>query len=356
MIGGSDRSDVLADDPDLRADRPDVLDDWPARLGIGRHVSTGHLPPRHRVSELVAQAHERYRTNVDGANSTVYPALADADPDLFGICLAQADGRLHLAGDVEAPFTIMSVAKPFVFALVCEAIGPAASRRLLGVNATGRPFNSLGAVEYGGTGLTNPMVNSGAMAAAGLLPGDTIEQKWAMLQAGLGRFAGRPLELDEGVLASATATNHRNRSLAWLLHSVGRLYGEPSAVLDLYTRQSCLRVTVRDLAVMGATLGNGGVNPITRHRVISAEACRYTLAVMTVAGLYETSGDWLYTVGLPAKSGIGGGIVTSFPGKGGLATYAPRLDGYGNSVKGQLAAAFLSAQLALNLFDSRAGG
>jgi glutaminase len=327
-------------------------DTGPATAWPDRYVSTGHLPAADRVEALVDEAHDRFGSDTAGEVSTVYPALASAAAHLFGVCVVRTDGSAHSAGDADAPFTIMSVAKPFVFALVCEALGAEEVRHRVGVNATGLPFNSLAAIEQGPDGVTNPMVNPGAIATAGLVPGVDVDERWARLLDGLSRFAGRRLAIDEGVYASASATNHRNRSMARLLHDYGRVAGDPDAVVDLYTRQSCLTVTARDLAVMGATLADGGVNPLTGERVVDAETCRYTLAVMATAGLYETSGDWLYTIGLPAKSGIGGGIVTAAPGKGGLGTYAPLLDAAGNSVKGRLAARFLSDRLGLNLFVS----
>jgi glutaminase len=190
------------------------------------------------------------------------------------------------------------------------------------------------------------MVNSGAIATTSLAGG------WDALRAGLSRFAGRDLGFDDAVYASASATNARNQGIARLLQERGRLYCDPSQAVDLYTRQCSLRVSARDLAVMGATLADGGVNPVTGQRVIDAAVCHYTLAVMLTAGLYETSGDWLYDVGLPAKSGIGGGIVTISPGKGGMGTFAPPLDAAGNSVRGQLVARFLSARLGLDLLIS----
>jgi len=196
------------------------------------------------------------------------------------------------------------------------------------------------------------MVNSGAIAATALVPGSSTEERWSFIREGLSAFAGRPLSLDEDVLASATATNARTQSIARLLQSYGRLELAPEEAADLYTRQCTLSVTAKDLAVMGATLADGGVNPITRLRVVDALTCRYTLAVMTTAGLYETSGDWLFDIGLPGKSGIGGGILAVAPGKGGLGTFAPPLDEFGNSVKGQLVARFLSERLGLNLFAS----
>jgi glutaminase len=182
-----------------------------------------------------------------------------------------------------------------------------------------------------------------------------VEEKWRFLHDGLSSFAGRRLTLEEEVYASASATNDRNQSLARLLQSRDRIYWNVAEAVDLYTRQSCVGVTARDLAAMGATLANGGVNPLTGARVIDAPVCHYTLAVMTTSGLYETSGDWLYEIGLPGKSGIGGGIVTVSPGKGGLGTFAPLLDATGNSVKGQLTAALLSRRLGLDLFVSRPG-
>jgi glutaminase len=186
------------------------------------------------------------------------------------------------------------------------------------------------------------------------VPGADTEEKWRFIRDGISRFAGRELALDAEVYESASETNYRNRSLAQLLASFDRLYAEPAETVDLYTRQSSLSVTARDLAVMAATFANGGVNPLTHERIVGAETCHSTLAVMTTAGLYETSGDWLYDIGLPGKSGIGGGIVTVAPGKGGLGTFAPLLDDAGNSVKGQLVAAFLSRRLGLDLLVSSA--
>jgi glutaminase len=264
------------------------------------------------------------------------------------------DGRIASAGDAEAEFSIMSVSKPFVFALVCQSLGPERAREQLGVNSTGLPFNSLEAVERSADGRTNPMVNSGAIATTSLMPGSSAEARWEAIHDGLSRFAGRDLSVDDGIYASASATNQHNRGIARLLARRGRLACDPAEAVDLYTRQCSLNVSARDLALMGATLADGGVHPLTLERVIDAEVCRYTLTVMTTAGLYETSGDWLYEVGLPGKSGIGGGIVTVSPGKGGLGTFAPPLDAAGNSVKGQLVARFLSGRLGLDLFASSA--
>jgi glutaminase len=315
-------------------------------------VSTGHLPPEARVKALVDEAHERFKTATEGENSDVYPALASVPRELFGICVAGTNGKVYAVGNSDHAFAIMSVSKPFVFALVCQALGHEEARRRLGVNATGLPFNSVTAIERSGDGRTNPMVNPGAIATTSLVPGASADARWRFIREGLSRFAGRALALNEEVYASATATNFRNQSIARLLQTYGRIYLDPAEAVDLYTRQCSLDVSARDLAVMGATLADGGVNPLTRERLIDPIVCHYALAVMATAGLYETSGDWLYDIGLPGKSGIGGGIVTVSPGKGGLGTFAPPLDAAGNSVKGQLVARFLSQKLGLDLFVS----
>jgi glutaminase len=317
------------------------------------YVSTGHLPPTELVRTLVDEAHERYKSTAEGKNSQVYPALARVPSDLFGICVVGTTGNVYAVGDSDYEFSIMSVSKPFVFALVCQLMGPEEARQKLGVNATGLAFNSLAAVEQGDGGKTNPMVNSGAIATTSLVPGATLQAKWQFIHDGLSRFAGRTLPLNEEVYASASETNYRNQGIARLLQSFGRIYMDPAQATDLYTKQCSLNVSAKDLAVMGATLADGGVNPLTKERVVDAAVCHYALAVMATAGLYETSGDWLYNIGLPGKSGIGGGIVTVSPGKGGLGTFAPPLDQAGNSVKGQLVANFLSQRLGMDLFVSK---
>jgi len=324
----------------------------PGDAASSSYVSTGHLPNPDLVKKLVDEAYARFKSNTEGKNSTVYPALARANPDLFGICVVGTSGNLYEVGDDRHEFSIMSVSKPFLFALVCQTVGADEAREKLGVNATGRAFNSVAAVEAGDNGRTNPMVNSGAIATTSLVPGKSHEARWRFIHEGLSRFAGRMLPLNDEVYASASETNFRNQSIARMLQSFGRIYLDPAEATDLYTKQCSLNVTAKDLAVMGATLADGGVNPLTRERVVDAESCRYALAVMATAGLYETSGDWLYDIGLPGKSGIGGGIVTVSPGKGGLGTFAPRLDKAGNSVKGQLVAAFLANRLGLDLFAS----
>jgi glutaminase len=276
--------------------------------------------------------------------------LAQANPDLFGICVAEVNGELHSAGDVDAEFSIQSISKAFVYALVCEKIGHEAIRRRIGVNNTGLPFNSVMAIELNDGHPMNPMVNAGAIATTALIPGPTAAERWERIHRGLSQFAGRPLELDDVVYKSESETNQRNRAIARLLEGYGRLDVDPLSVVDTYTKQCSLRVTASDLAVMGATLANGGVNPRTGERVVSGQMCRDTLAILAANGLYERSGEWLFEIGLPGKSGVSGGIVTVAPGKAGIGVFSPRLDFAGNTVRGQYATAYLSKVLGLNIF------
>lgn len=321
-------------------------------LTVSTCVSTGALPDDELVQALVAEAHARFHPVNEGENADYIPALARVPRRLFGISVASAAGSVCEAGDSTYRFTIQSVSKPFVFALICQAIGEDEARLKLGVNSTGLPFNSVMAVERTEDGMSNPMVNAGAIAATSLAPGTTADAKWRFIREGLSRFAGRELNLNEEVYQSEAATNAHNEGLANRLRAYGRIYFDPIKATDVYTRQCALDVTTRDLALMAATLANGGTNPITGDKIIDAMHCQHVLAVMVTAGLYENSGDWLYETGLPGKSGVSGGMIAVAPGKCGLATFAPPLDAAGNSIKGQLTATFLSERLGLNLFAS----
>ena len=326
---------------------PQELPEW---------ISIGRLPSEAVVQELVAEAHRRFSRVEEGELAGYIPALAAANPAHFGLAVASTEAQLFEVGDAQVPFSIQSISKPFLYALVCEAIGEREAREKLGVNSTGLPFNSVQAVERADDGLSNPMVNAGAIAATSLAPGDTLEAKWTFIQQGFSRFAGRSLQLDEGVYASELATNRRNLGIANLLEEQACIWFDPEASTDLYTRQCSLSVTTHDLALMAATLANGGRQPQSGEQVIAPRIAQLVLAVMVTAGLYETSGDWIYDIGLPGKSGVSGGMITVAPGKGGLATYSPPLDRSGNSVRGQLTAAFLSERLGLHLLASRPVG
>jgi glutaminase len=329
-------------DPDsVHGDRPAI-----------ERVSTGALPSDAEVQELISAGYEHYRHLDEGAVADYIPALAAASPDAFGVCVAGVRGRVFSVGDADQEFTIQSISKLFVFALICDTLGHEEARRKLGVNSTGLPFNSVMAIELNADRTMNPLVNAGAVATTSLAPGATADEKFQSILASMSRFAGRQLAMDDDVYESEAATNDRNRGIAHLLDGYGRMYCDPDLATDVYTRQCSVRVSARDLAVMGATLANGGVNPVTGERAIDTSHCKRVLAVLATAGLYEQSGQWLYDVGLPGKSGVAGGIVTVSPGKGGLGTFSPPLDAAGNSVRGQRVTRYLSEGLGLNLFAS----
>lgn len=328
----------------MRANELDVED-------IGQEVATGAVPPDNRLDEVLAAAYARAQRHEEGAVADYIPVLAEADAVAFGVCVTDVRGGLHEIGDTRIPFSIQSISKAFVYALLSEQVGHEKAFDVVGVNNTGLAFNSVVAIELNDGHPMNPMVNAGAIATTALLPGGA-DEKWEAIRSGLSRFAGRELEVDEEVYRSESETNHRNRAIATLLQSYGRITADPDAVVDVYTRQCSLLVDARDLAVMGATLADGGVNPVTGERVVSADVCRDTLAVLSASGLYERSGEWLFEIGLPGKSGVAGGLVTVAPGKVGIGTYAPPLDSAGNSVRGQIATAFLARSLGLNIFAS----
>jgi glutaminase len=319
-------------------------------------ASTGSLPAPQIVQAVLKEAYERYRDVDDGEVAQYIPALARTPRDLFALCVATTEGERWSAGARERKFTIQSVAKPFVFALVCQTLGGGEARRRIGVNSTGLSFDSVMAIELHPERTVNPMVNPGAIATTSLVPGETAEARWEFVRGGLSQFAGRRLAVNEEVYRSETGNNERNLGIARLLASYGRMYAEAALATDLYTRQCSLHVSVEDLATMAATLAAGGINPRTSARVIDEERCSRVLAVLATAGMYESSGDWLYEVGLPAKSGVSGGIICVVPGKAGIAAFSPPLDDSGTSVRGQLAIRFLSERLGLNLFASHFTG
>jgi glutaminase len=327
------------------------------KLDIGdvdQAVFTGTLPGWDDVERLVADAHRRNREVADGEVADYIATLARVDPALFGVCVAEVGGAVHDAGDTGHAFSIQSISKAFIYALVCGVLGHEAVRDRVGVNNTGLPFNSVMAIELNDGHPMNPMVNAGALATTALVPGATPAARWAFVEDGLSAFAGRRLALDAETYEAEAATNQRNRAIARLLESYGRIDQDPLEIVDVYTRQCSLAVTAHDLAIMGATLADGGVNPVTGEQVVSASVCRDTLAVLASTGLYERSGEWLFEIGMPGKSGVSGGIVTIAPGKAGIATFSPPLDRAGNSVRGQRATAFLSRALGLNVFASAA--
>lgn len=317
-----------------------------------QRVSTGRLPAADVVEEITLAAYQRYADLTDGDIASYIPILAEADPSMFALSVSQTDGSVHDAGDTWQEFSIQSISKAFVYALVCQEYGHSFVKDRVGVNNTGLSFNSVMAIELNQGNTMNPMVNAGAIATTALMPGSTAAEKWGFIQTGLSDFAGRQLTMDEEVYSSESATNQRNKAIAQLLKSYGRIDADPLEIVDIYTRQCSLLVTSRDLAVMGATLADGGVNPLTRKQVISASVCRDTLAMLAANGMYQRSGEWMFEIGIPAKSGVSGGIVAVSPGKCAIGAFSPQLDYAGNSVRGQRAVAYLSQALGLNLFAS----
>jgi glutaminase len=300
------------------------------------------------IQAVVDKAFAEFNSVNEGKNADYIKELAKVDPKIYGIVVVDRNGKIYTAGDIKSQVSIQSVSKAFVLAMVINQSGAEDIREKVGVNATGFAFNSILAMEFNrNTGL-NSMVNAGAIATTSLVNGNTANEKWENIQNTLSDFAGRKLSLDEEVYISEAGDNQRNVAKAMLLKSYDRIYFDPIQSVDIYTKQCALRVNTYDLAVMAATLANGGINPITNKTVVSPEAVANTLSVMATAGLYENSGTWLYKTGLPAKSGVGGALIAVVPGKFGIAVVSPPLDNAGNSVKGQLAIQYIVEQLKLN--------
>lgn len=305
------------------------------------------------IQSAMKKAYNATKDVTEGKNADYIPALAKVDSKLFGIAIATVDGTVYEVGDTKHPFSVQSAAKPFVLARAMEDVGPKVVEQKIGVNATGLPFNSIIAMELNKetTPAMNPLVNAGAIATVSFLKANSPEDRWQKVMGTLSGFAGRPLTVDQEVYRSESETNTRNKSISYLLKADEVLQGNPEEMLDIYTRECSIAVTARDLAVMGATLANGGTNPVTRTRVVDPEVAERVLAVMSTAGLYDTTGTWMYDVGLPAKSGVGGGIVAVQPGAFAIATFAPPLDKPGNSVKGQKAIASIADDLHAGVFN-----
>ncbi|WP_329275133.1 glutaminase A [Streptomyces sp. NBC_00691] len=300
------------------------------------------------VNAALAELCQEFRGLDSGHLASYIPPLAQADPDDFGIALASADGHRYRAGEADRLFTIQSVSKPFVLALALGELGGAEVFRRVGAEPSGEPFNAISLDPVTGRP-ANPMINAGAIATTALVPAANREQRFARILETLGRFAGRPLDVDEEVYRAEVATGDRNIALAHLMKAAGSLAGDPSEALDVYFRQCAIRVNAVDLAVMAATLANGGVNPVTGERVVPEPVTVQVLAVMATCGMYDGSGDWLLRVGLPAKSGVSGGLVAISPGRSGLGSYSPLLDTAGNPVRAVAALAVLSQELGLHL-------
>ena len=301
---------------------------------------------------IVDAAYDKYKNLQEGKNADYIPALAKVDSKLFGIALVTPDGKVYTAGDVGAEVSIQSVSKVFTMARVMQDSGAKAIENNMGVDATGQVFNSIIAIEqYKGKEM-NPLVNAGAITTTSMIGGGTADAVWRNIMTTLNEFAGRELSVNQEVYKSEAETNQRNQAIAQLMFAYEHISANPMQATDLYTRQCAVSVNAKDLAVMAATLANGGRNPLTGRQVLRTDLVPEVLAVMATAGLYDDSGKWLYTTGLPAKSGVGGGLIAVSPGKFGIAVVSPPLDAAGNSVRGQKAIADISAALGGNPYAS----
>ena len=305
---------------------------------------------KEKIQAALDEAYAKYKDVTDGKNADYIKELANVDPRIFGIALVTADGEVFTIGDIESKVSIQSVSKVFTMAKVIEEQGHQALQDKIGVDATGEVFNSITAVERMRGKEINPLVNPGAIAATSLVSGADSAAKWKNIVQVHSDFAGRKLSLNMPVYISEAGDNLRNQAIAHLLLAYGKMYFDPVQATDIYTKQCALNVNARDLAIMAATLANGGVNPVTKKKVVSPETVGYTLPVMATAGLYDDSGIWYYNSGLPAKSGVGGGLLAVCPGKFGIAVVSPPLDAAGNSVKAQLVIKYVVAKLGVNPF------
>jgi glutaminase len=299
---------------------------------------------------VVDKAYAKYVALQEGANADYIPILTETPSDLFGVVIVTRDGKVYQAGDVDYVFSIQSVSKPFTAALVMSQQGTEVLREKIGVEPTGLPFNSKMALELYDERSVNPLVNAGAIAAVSLVQAKTEEDRWNQVLQNISAFAGRDLTVLEKVYESEYTTAFGNRAIANLLYNYGRLYSDPEEAMRVYTRQCSIGVNAKDLGMMGATLANLGVNPATNKRVMPAKDVPELLAIMATAGFYDESGDWMYDAGLPAKTGVGGGIVAVVPGKFAIATFSARLNAAGNSVRGLNAIRDIAGELGVGVF------
>ncbi len=302
------------------------------------------------IQAILDDAHSKFKNDNSGKNADYIPALAKVDSSYFGIALVTTDGKIYTKGDVGQAFSIQSISKVFSLSLAMEQQGPEAVLDKVGVNATGLAFNSVTAIELNQARSVNPLVNAGAMATVSMLDGNSEEGKWSSLAAWYDKFANRKLTVLEDVYQSESSSNGHNRAIAELLTSYDRFYGDVDLNLAVYTRQCSVGVTAKDLAVMASVFANNGVHPLTDKRLMNSENVSRVLAVMTTAGLYENSGEWAYKVGLPAKSGVGGGIIAVSPNRFAIAVFSPRLDAAGNSIRAQEAIDYVAEKLHANVF------
>jgi glutaminase len=309
-------------------------------------------PSPKELQRVVDEAYAKFKDLKEGANADYIPILTTVPSDLFGVVIVTRDGQIYSAGDVDYEFSVQSVSKPFTASLVMQQQGPLVIREKIGVEPTGLPFNSRLALELYPERSVNPLVNAGAIAAVSLVEAETETERWQKVMGNMSDYAGRQLTMIDAVYESEYANAWGNRAIANLLYNYGRLYADPEESLRVYTKQCSIGVTARDLGVMGATLANQGVNPLTKKRVVPAKDVPELLAIMAVAGFYDESGWWMYSAGLPAKTGVGGGVVAVLPERFAIAAFSPRLNEAGNSVRSLNAIRYISGELGIGLYGS----
>ena len=305
---------------------------------------------KHELQETIEDLHLKYRALTEGQVATYIPELGKADPEDFAVSLATASGQVFEAGDYDRPFTIQSISKPFTFGLALETFGPSRVATHVGVEPSGDAFNAIN-LQHGTNRPHNPMINSGAITVTALLHSRFGDETFDILLDRLSVAAGRQLYVDQAVFESEQRTGHRNRAIAHLLLNFGMVHDQAEDALDVYFRQCAILVTCRDLAMMGATLANMGRNPLTGYSAYEIASVKSMLAIMFTCGMYDYSGEWAYRVGVPAKSGVSGGVVAVVNRQLGVATYSPRLDPRGNSARGIEVCSELAARFGLHAFD-----
>jgi glutaminase len=301
-----------------------------------------------RINAVLKEAYEKFRNDRSGKNADYIKALAEVDSGIFGITLVTPDGKVYEIGDTTAEVSIQSISKVFTAALVIHERGEKFLQEKIGVNATGLAFNSIIAIEQHGGSASNPFVNAGAIQSTSWVKAKDSKERWFKIKQNMNAFAGKKLNFNEVVYKSEVNDNKRNQAISKLLDAYGRMGSDPLEATTVYTKQCSVNISSHDLGVMGATFANHGVNPLTGKTVLERQYVPKILAVMATAGLYDNAGDWLYLTGTPAKSGVGGGILAIVPGKLGIGVVSPPLDTYGNSVRGQKAAAYIIDKLGLN--------
>ena len=309
-------------------------------------------PSADTLEKLAKEAYAKFKDDQSGKNADYIPALAKVPSKLFGITIVTVDGKIINVGDVDYAFSMQSCSKVFTACLVMQESGDKAIYDKINVEPTGEAFNSIRAIEEGDGRADNPFVNPGAIATVSLVKAKNAQERWDKILETYNKFAAAKLTVLDDIYTSEAETNFRNRGIAHILFNSGHLYAEPLECTDVYTKQCSVGITCKQLAVMGSVLANHGINPVTKERCLDAKYVPKILSVMTIAGFYDGSGAWAWNAGLPAKTGVGGGIVAVVPGKMAIVGFAPPLDKFGNSVRAQEAIRYISEQLDLSIFGS----